>query len=437
MTLPTAFVISPIASVTRLPSETLCEIFRWTLLEPYSRRVNKWRVSIAPWCLTHVCQTWRDVAQSYHYYVHSSATADYFTTSALNAQLQLSLPLTLDIVVDIGDDEQGSLLRQALCSSMVESNRWGRLTLSWGAVRPQILSVLSELSGRLAQLQYLRLEPASPDACWPPCFAHIFAAAPRLLQLDANAPRQEDFGFTLGIPAYQLTHIELHASPGAILSLLQLHANTLIDAALVFDGSLRPSLPHLAPSVTLPYLKRLSLHGDPDCGCLVVPCLENLTLSGCIRDISTILDRSLCALQRLVLRHCDIEPSVLNSLLHHPSVATLLCLRIDLACCGKPVQAFITALAPPVVFTRYISFGLELSSVKHGLCEVDRKMICDTVECSWELAKERGSPLSVLILPNDIFSVPIQERFEQMRIDGLDINQLHNGIPVVWEGWSW
>ncbi|KAK7050607.1 hypothetical protein R3P38DRAFT_2866085 [Favolaschia claudopus] len=51
-------------AVQRLPPEMLCEIFNWTMVDGYFRRVYGWQTPTAPWRLTHVCQAWRDAARA-------------------------------------------------------------------------------------------------------------------------------------------------------------------------------------------------------------------------------------------------------------------------------------------------------------------------------------------------------------------------------------
>ncbi|KAJ7112101.1 hypothetical protein C8R44DRAFT_558189, partial [Mycena epipterygia] len=53
-------IISP---VRRVPAEVICEIFFLTL--PWTRCIQGRSVNQPPWCLGHVCRSWRNTAIAY------------------------------------------------------------------------------------------------------------------------------------------------------------------------------------------------------------------------------------------------------------------------------------------------------------------------------------------------------------------------------------
>ncbi|KAK6991859.1 hypothetical protein R3P38DRAFT_3290535 [Favolaschia claudopus] len=433
---PTKFSRAP---VRRLPPELICEVFQWLVLDGYTRRVNKWEVPIAPWKLTHVCRAWREIARgcvrlwttidvtvredtpqdNYDAYTgtwsrryYDEATEEYveryydareslsscLPQEALNAQLQLSQLAGLNIEFNIEDSEQAINLCDTLGTLIEESNRWSRFTLSWAGC-PDILSLLSKIEGRLGQLEYLKLDPQQTDGdYWSSQFTNIFALAPCLRELNVTTFHLDDYRSALSLPKHRLTR-----------------ANSLIDAVLRLDKSDEAS-PDAA--LELPYLKQLSLNNDWD-----------LTLSGHIGNILSILNRSQCQLQTLGLDTCDIQPDILHSVLR-PVAPVLYHLRVDFGFKfgydGREdlVRVILQTLMSLDNFQRLACLELDVSYIESSLRDELHTMLCDGLESRWNLPKDIRSLIRVRLHPDDAFPDAIRTRIERLRAEGLDVNRL-------------
>ncbi|KAK6991845.1 hypothetical protein R3P38DRAFT_3091159 [Favolaschia claudopus] len=431
---PAVFLRSP---VRRLPPELVCEIFEWVVLNGHKRIVHHVMVPATAWKLAHVCRAWRDIARGYaplwtdieidhsaqdlHLYVHPELdVADLPSRDdaqeALVTQLQLSQPAGLSICVYVPEFHslEGDLY-DTLCALMEESNRWLRFTLAWW--RDQDIPSLSQIKGRLAQLEYLALD--ARGECWPSDseFTDTFSLAPRLREIDADISGLDAYRSVLCLSHHRLTHVRLCGLRSLVFDILRLQSNTVIDAVLFLvdetdEASLNPPA-----SVELPYLKRLSLNNDWRCECLVMPALTHLTLSGHIGDILSILNRSQCQLQTLDFDDCDIQPDTLHSLLR--SVAAVLHhLRVGFGFHSYVREDFAGVTLQALMSSDSFQ-GLRCLELD-GFREQVHKMVCDVLESLWNRPIEIRSLARVRLYPDDAFSDAIRTRVERLRTEGLD-----------------
>ncbi|KAK6981752.1 hypothetical protein R3P38DRAFT_3233882 [Favolaschia claudopus] len=393
---PTIF---PHAPVRRLPPETLCEIFQWTVWDgQHTRKAKNWVVPIAPWRITHVCRDWRHTARGcaslWSISVWEDHTTDYsyciddevdyvrkpyeptedltlgFPAPALEAQLQLSSLAVLEIVVDIGDGQQAAYLKPHLCALVRESNRWSRLTLHWNSGPEFLAPLLSGIHGQLAQLRYLKFDPEylEPDY-WPVQFGDVFSIAPRLRGINVFNVNDDVpiLPSQLTLPHQTLTHVRLRCPAHFIFGIIQLQADTLIDAALYIDEE--PAEPLRLADIVLPRLERLSLPNSWGCGLLHLPRLRDLRLSGNLDEVPTIIKRSQCRLETLEIAYMEITGSqvtVLDAIFRN--VAALSHLWIALPH-GKDEEltTILHLLNDPSVCPHLASLELDVQSTHSGL----------------------------------------------------------------------
>ncbi|KAK6978022.1 hypothetical protein R3P38DRAFT_3120466 [Favolaschia claudopus] len=457
------------APIRRLPPEILCEIFQWVVvLHEYTRTVNDWEIPVAPWPLTHVCRDWREVARacprlwstinivvpdipdgdmlSYvddHYIDDSDADTDnsdaetdssdsetddlesepefdpnnqsmstYFPKAAVDTQLQLAYPVPLDIVFDVGPFKRASYLCKLLRTLACQSNRWSRLTLKWIYI-PTIFFVLRHVKGRLSRLESLKFDVGSDaEEAWPSDFADVFTSAPHLRHVDATI-LTDILPSDLSLPHHQLTRVRLSSSSRSVLELLPLMAPTLTEATFeVYEpDDADEILPTLPSVVELPQLQQLSLYDDWGLGCLVVPCLTSLKLRGHIENIHTVLHRSECQLKMLDLG-CVPTPDALSFFVsQRPTLSHLrISLIYDFAKIAPLFDAQNTSDDPP----RFVSMEID----PWGTLEP----FCNAAEACWNLPQDIRCLRSVRF-PRKMCPPPIWERFEKMRLEGLEVNE--------------
>ncbi|KAK7014353.1 hypothetical protein R3P38DRAFT_3277462 [Favolaschia claudopus] len=417
-------ILSPIR---RLAPELLCEIFLWAMLHGFTRRILRWKVSIAPWRLAHVCQAWRDAARACPR-LWSTIEID----AALDTQLHLAYPAPLDIIFHVGQFKYSSHLCDLLGRLVCRSNCWAGLSLDW-EYDSKIFSVLSGVKGQLASLHSLKLGNPGSD-CWPSIFADIFSVAPRLRRVEASIPAEISPSQFL-IPQGQLTHLRLSTCPSRALDILPLLADTLTHAALAvgddeadaeYSSDSEDEFESESPAVIeLPKLQWLSLDNDWGMGCLVVPRLDSLKITACIGNVHTILDRSQCQLKSL-----DFNGWAASEVLHslEERLPTLVHLTVELPFLedGKSLLSALTQSVADGVCPKLVSLVIKLSSFRtvrrsEGQKE-DFEIICEAVESCWNIAKDARTLRSVHF-PMGKCPPLIMDRFDRMRLEGLDVSE--------------
>ncbi|KAK7014355.1 hypothetical protein R3P38DRAFT_3003307 [Favolaschia claudopus] len=362
----------------------------------------------------------------------SHSLSIYFPKAALDAQLELSYPAPLQVVFNTGLFKKASHLCKLLAALVCHSNRWERLRLDW-TYDAEIFSVLAKIQGQLASLRFLKIGLRGSDY-WPSIFADIFSVAPRLRRVEATI-LGEIPAFQFLLPQHQLTHLRLCTSSRRALDILPLLADTLIDAALSVDEAEYSSdleddsedeleSESLPTVVELPKLQWLSLDNDSGMGGLIIPRLESLKLDSCIVNVHTILDRSSCHLKSLSFTGWA-APRVLRSLVKQAPTLGHLWVEFPLLEEGKSLLSALTQSVADGVCPKLVSLEVELSrfsTFQPGGPKKDLEIICDAVESCWDVEEDSRTLLSVRF-PMSKCPLAILERFDRMRLEGLDVNE--------------
>ncbi|KAK6978048.1 hypothetical protein R3P38DRAFT_3376982 [Favolaschia claudopus] len=460
-------ILSPIR---RLPPELLCEIFQWAMLHGFTRRILRWKVAIAPWRLTHVCQAWRDAARAcprlwstieidvpngFESVVtqflgdsdtnteDSDAETDdseswpgqprhslsmYFPKAGLDTQLHLAYPAPLDIIFNVGRFKKSSYLCELLRRLVCRSNRWARLTLNW-TYDSETFSVLAGIKGQIASLRSLQLGLRGSDY-WPSIFADIFSVAPRLRRVEATILAEISPSQFL-LPQHQLTHLRLCTRSRRTLDILLPLADTLTHADLAVDEAESSSdaedefeSESFPDAVELSKLQWLSLDNDSGMGCLIAPQLDSLKITGYAVNVHTILNRSKGQLKSLSFNGAA-TPKVLDSLVQRAHILAHLWVRFPLDEEGKSLlSALIRSVSDgvcPNLCLLEVDYSPFCSPRSKGE-DTDFEMICDTVESCWNVAKDTRTLRSVRF-PMSNCPLPILERFDRMRLEGLNVTE--------------
>ncbi|KAJ7131404.1 hypothetical protein C8R44DRAFT_57218 [Mycena epipterygia] len=155
-------VVSP---VRRMPPELMCEIFALT---PCTRRIGHDTVYCPPWCLGHICRSWRDWAHAdpslwwtieisnNHYSTHESFDLhDTHPPSMIETQLRLSGNVPLTVIFDGHDC--GIEDRQLWELLLPQCARWSTVRLECGRNFSALFDLLDGVRGRVPLLKRLEL----------------------------------------------------------------------------------------------------------------------------------------------------------------------------------------------------------------------------------------------------------------------------------------
>ncbi|KAK6969341.1 hypothetical protein R3P38DRAFT_3146383 [Favolaschia claudopus] len=433
--------------IYRIPNEVLCQIFCFTLWNSTRKFIGK-LVDVAPWRLTHVCQTWRSAARGYsrlwscftiHFGGHHdvASLAECYPLLALETQIQLAYPTPLDVEIVFGDrlvedlDHIQLLLDLLLC----HSHRWGKLWLHW--THDADLCVLSCIEGRLDQLHSIFLDAYSSTGWepedWPSELTDLFADAPRLekafiTDITFYAPSPH-----ISAPWSQITDLRIHAASSFLLHVLR-NAVNLVECAF-WEREITDDSEATEPCgiITLPSLRRLSFTSWLDNGLsciryLHAPNVEYLELHNHIDAIPRFLQQSQCRIS--TVKFFAVH-SVISVLAHLPFVTNLEfdvvrwgpC-YVGVICGAFKALAHSSDLCPRLSFLRITrprtrsdsDANAELAAVETALCDLLESRYHPNPDANRTLAS-----LATVRIANMAFSSVGQKRVDSLQLSGLDI----------------
>ncbi|KAK7056023.1 hypothetical protein R3P38DRAFT_2761156 [Favolaschia claudopus] len=445
--------VSLASVLERTPTEIIIEIFRWTLspeLRKFSRTVNGSHALNAPWPLAHICRAWRNAALGDPWlwsHIRIDARAPFvdfrsaYPMEALESQIQLSSSTLLQVDFRVDESTAANNIDHcvALLSAIADhSDRWTHLTLLWGQ-NTSIPRGLSRVRGRLGNLANVSLDYGDPygPRVWPQELSDIFSIAPRLRKVEnAHLHLFTQSSPTSGIWT-RITHLELYANPELLLQAIK---NVPNIAVVVFKEEFQTGERYtLTGIVTLPHLKRLSClsHYSHILQHLAAPNLEDLHIMycPCDRDIPEFLKLSECRLQNLKLGSFRDDADALGRLLE--CVPTLIHLNVIW-------DRFVNSERLPRIVVRVVhrAMGLcpRLTSLwvarpddylKKQVMEFETSL-CEVIESRWNMPASERSLRSIRI-PSIIHSLDVRERFETMKMAGLNINDQGEPVPHISE----
>ncbi|KAJ6506278.1 hypothetical protein C8R47DRAFT_112426 [Mycena vitilis] len=315
-------ILSPIR---RVPSELICEIFSWT-----------WSGKKTPWNLGHICRSWRQHAVSYPLLwtfiaVYCSHLDINRTLLKLAAQLQRSANALLDVQWPSVDTDDVDL--RLLSLLLPHSNRWRSLGINIvpsshpESAAPQC-QWLHFVKGHLGQLQHFEVTAVSNVTSLP----DVFSIAPNLRQV-VLSHRSPSPAF-IAMPWRQITHYHGTCPAKYQLEILRAAAPRLLECVIGYNGErfeIR-TYRQTPQMITLPNLRRLSSKDVNVVAHLTAPLLERLRLAlrgprqrrESIDMLLPFIHRSACALTRLALVECSVNPAVISVLGALPTLTSLL-----------------------------------------------------------------------------------------------------------------
>ncbi|KAK6980669.1 hypothetical protein R3P38DRAFT_2664934 [Favolaschia claudopus] len=455
-------VLKKVSHISRIPCEILAEIFRWTLWPGYTRVLRGREVAIPPWKLGHICRYWRETAQAdpclwsqvviqcrnqdvsglwrsmlkpYHPYCNPAL--DY-PLEAIATQLRLSRsgPLSVELRLDGRDLEQHSQYMLTLLKSVVaESNRWVRLTIGdRGDSLGEVFNVLSQVYGRLDQLQYLCVEEGCVE--WPKKLEYAFMVAPNLqevylpfsLKLSHRSPGPFIWWF-------QLTKLDITARTDFLLRSLRAAKNLrdLVFSDSTEDRDLDSS--QITQGITLPQLQGLSLmYGARFVQYLSTPRLEHLDINFGSDHILPFIIRSGCDLHSLKVHSMELA-DLIAILKMSPNLFHLELAYQDR---GQPDEDYGDIRMG--VFSALILDGttadicLKLGSLRFdsqysGGDPLYGDTLCRMLHSRWRIPPHLRSLKSLDFAYQGVSNTdPIWEQLNALKRDGLDITGLNPGL---------
>ncbi|KAJ7186113.1 hypothetical protein C8R46DRAFT_1062498 [Mycena filopes] len=320
-----------------VPSEILSEIFRWTL--PWKRRTPvvvgpnedgfyDWErmVLTPPWRLGFVCKRWRECALGDRLLWSTIAIDCYrkgayqitecYPLAALETQLLRSGDAPLHIIFnsircfEIYPPPFPALV-DILAVLVSQCHRWEELHFEWESPSVDMITVLTQITGRLPLLRCLTLGFAPLPVTVE--MAEIFAVAPQLRKVVFLEEPDNDYEYS---PAYtapweQLTHLRTRSPTDRCIEILA-RTELLVECNLthaISGDDPDASVVGLRPGTSialLPHLRRLSVTQYNLLDVLSAPRLEYLFLDfrGADDDSASVLpflQRSRCRLLGLTL----------------------------------------------------------------------------------------------------------------------------------------
>ncbi|KAK7057915.1 hypothetical protein R3P38DRAFT_1189520 [Favolaschia claudopus] len=463
---------TPTSPIQECPFEILEEIFKSTMDLGHTRKIGSCEVPVAPWRLSSVCSRWRAVAHasprlwtnvciqvfsfdangSMHNGPGFESLSITYPLDALEEQLSLSkdAPLSIDLSAR---ERQDSYLDQLLLRLINESHRWESLSIRWRD-SARSFDTLATIGGGLPRLQRLVIHPYSA-VCgkWPTVLNSLFTNAPSLREVFLC---DEDFyshSPRLQLPWHQLRRLRMRESLEWICDVLS-RTTELVDCEIATYVYKSDSISReeedeednqiLVDYVNLPRLRRLGLRRWKPEGSkfiekyLITSSLSNLEFQGHLAEIPPILKNATCPLQTLKLSQFIItRPFSLVQLLQQaPALSHL---EIDwnskyhYSC--NAIDEFIDCILAMnnvllsgnfVVLPKLVSIRLALPYN----CELEHAEgpVCQMVESRWNRPAARRTLRSAHISGMG-FHPHILARFEELRLEGLEINELREFEP--------
>ncbi|KAK0452593.1 hypothetical protein EV421DRAFT_2031162 [Armillaria borealis] len=319
----TAKYSSTLAPIRRLPSDILRAVFHevqislwWNpqklsfpLTEPAPLVFSQ-----GPWELSHVCGAWRDVILSYpqlwshivlQFRTGRPAETLHHTLSALQAMVHRSVQHPLDIVFELGeDDENEDSAIEVFPVLLKESYRWRSMELNLSL---PLLEQLKLVRGKIPCLESLTMEipcdlPSVEEL--PEDVRSVFTDAPRLQKVTLHhTSGPGDFIFPLHI-THLATYMGNVSNVEAYQSLVECH----LALQAIPDPNFSP--PRL---IHLPNVRRLFVSSPDILPWLRLPSLEDLTISNCpsfrsdtnvvVLMMNEFIYRSRCSLTHLAIHN--------------------------------------------------------------------------------------------------------------------------------------
>ncbi|KAJ7906157.1 hypothetical protein B0H13DRAFT_720734 [Mycena leptocephala] len=272
-----------------------------------------------PWSLALVSRFWRHSPLSYHLWRYIEIS--YHKRASLeeiNLQLISAADASLEIVFHGGSSGD----RHRVLELMVQNcSRWRTVHLS-GLFSERLVDMLNLTKGRLKRLEKLEVGGNWNSAT----VCGFFSDAPNLRTVFHTDRKHRSSSPPLVLPWTQVTHYRGRSTAERQLNILQMPPN-LVECALYFEGD--SWVPENDP-LMLPSLRLLSVSlGDPLCH-LVAPSLEELSLFTWLNYPTPIdavlpfIQRSSCALTKLVLGCCTVSDALISLLRIFPSLTHLL-----------------------------------------------------------------------------------------------------------------
>ncbi|KAJ7291992.1 hypothetical protein C8J57DRAFT_1705355 [Mycena rebaudengoi] len=408
----------PEVPISTLPSELICEIFSWTLLEKNDLPVpTSAKLKGSPWILGHICRQWRALALAYPALWSSitvlvrESTSRVCAIPILKAQLRRSGDSLLDVVI-IGD------------GSYTPGNFWAQYLAQFETVSLKELDV-GQLCFHGANPSDTFLNAPSlskvvlTSSYWTPNFILPWA---QLTEYTASFTPLDHFGHLGAVP--NLVNCEIT---------VQTHHR--------YPRRLH-DYPQSGQTVTLHALRRLVVNDDKFLDCLVTPALEELYLIGACDAVQPFLDRSSCVLTRLTLYMCDSHDIIIPLLHSIPSLSTL---QIDFFGGAEEMSSLISALTiDPDSGTPCLCPNLTSISWTSRKCVFSHSAFADLVQSRWRVSHtahcRRLRSIEILLGRVRIFTAGTSVgRLEALRNEGLKVSiQNRHRVPAAiakWREW--
>ncbi|KAK7042768.1 hypothetical protein R3P38DRAFT_325327 [Favolaschia claudopus] len=439
-------------SMNWLPRNVLREIFRHTLL-PHTRTVNRRKVSMAPWRLSHVSQYWRETArEDAHLWSHvvidcrrqqdpaqgkdrwlicKNPTIEY-PRAALETQILLSqnAPLSIEFYVDPQGAPDLYDLPGYLDILVSQSRRWVKFTLG-GRSDTSLWRGLVHAAGHLDQLRFLHVTEWNNK--WPAPLVNLFAVAPQLrevllphtLELNHHLAR-------INLPWHQLIRLQV-CTQAALAPEILGEADNLADLTYHrLDG------PTDRQDLTiLPSLRRLSLCDTWVGQYLSAPELNRLELTYHVEHIASFVHYSRCHLQSLRLSSISAGPAAVIAVLQQTPYLTHLQVADHYRSYWEYtplLEGLITAFTIPTIANGNAAPNnnnicmklreLEFSSLPRESAYPGREfweLLCTMLESRWFGVPTAGRALRCFRKPSVEHDKAIQKRFEALANAGLEL----------------
>ncbi|KAK7050756.1 hypothetical protein R3P38DRAFT_2866732 [Favolaschia claudopus] len=442
----------------RAPPEILSQIFRSTA--PFTRTVGSCQVPIAPWPLSHVCKEWRQAAQCdamlwSEIKIHIKQTPRSrgpplsnpevaYPLAALQTQLYLSanVPLSIEFSAPIYSPQLRHV--RALLETLARhSQRWARFAIDAGGVDSDdtLFGALSVARGRLDALYRLSFKGWD----WPPELRDIFDAP---LLRDVTVPCGSPYlELTITISWSQITTLHLTdiVCPDTLLAILR-QTPKLVDCTL--DRFLDAiQVKQAQPTVTLPHLRRLSLHCPEIASCFEAPNLAFLKFSLVspeIDNVRVLLHRCTQVRGLSMISSCDCESSDVISILKEVPSVTHLELAVDdeeemyhfvlqsmLLDNLLPAMTHASPNQQHDLCPKLNSLTVHLDSSKCRLDGYDplddnahaplENSLCDLLESRWNMEASVRALSSFRLSPAVCLPRPVWDRLEKLKAGGLRV----------------
>ncbi|KAJ6506276.1 hypothetical protein C8R47DRAFT_112417 [Mycena vitilis] len=308
----------------RTPPELICDIFAMTLDTMDDLAYVKGTGYKAPWYLGHICRSWRLWALSYPPLWNRLTIPSSPASSVQSAVLETLLLRSSNALLNVCWTAVDGGVRSVDRNLLVHCRRWATLRLdSSMTLAPDALNWLHPVKGRLPSLRRVDI-CVGLNGQIPDVFA-VFAVAPSLCQLLLTNWSLEYYSPDIQFPWDQITHYRGVFTAETQLDVLRAAPN-LVQCAISFEPP--DLLPGEPTSVTLPLLRRLYIEKPVHLHHLITPSLEELYCEILdrrdTRVVPSLVNRSHCRLQKLVLMNCLISSELITDLRGLPNLTYLL-----------------------------------------------------------------------------------------------------------------